>query len=301
MISLCSTVAVLLLSFFSIPQDDGQSSQYDVASQRLLTTQELSKFSSRELVIMRSTIYARHGFIFKSRDLREYFSHRPWYRPIRTDVDYLLTNVERANLELIKQQEVVAANKTVTVVTSSPASEERCYSSTNSRGQQFRLHISIGGDGNPTSVRYRDKSTSIPLSYHGREVIHVPEFNTSIYAKTYTETHNGRTTGKVYFLERRLSNGVGVVFERTSDGQFFYYADCSSTSPTEQRASTSNTVEAQAPARVNDSNPEPAPTAAAKTTEARPAAKRESTTNKIVRRSLNLNLDNRPGAAGRKP
>jgi hypothetical protein len=227
----------------------------------------------------------------KLEQLKSQFNNRSFY----------IKNVgERIRESVASGASVHANNKSVTVVTSPPTTEERCYTSTNSRGQQFRLHISLGGDGNPTSVRYRDKSTSIPLSYYGREMIHVPEFNTSTYAKTYTETHNGRTTGKVYFLERRLSNGVGVVFERTSDGQFFYYADCSSSSQSEQRANSNNASEAQEDVRVINSNPAPVP-AAAKTTETPPPAEGKSTNSKTFRKSMILKVDKGTGAAGRKP
>lgn len=110
--------------------------------------------------------------------------------------------------------------------TSEPVMEERCYTSTNSRGEGFWLHINYDRAGNAKSIRYKDKTTSIPLSYYGRELVHLPEYGVRIYARTYFETYKGKVTGKLYLLEERLDTGIGVVFERVKDRQIFYFEDC---------------------------------------------------------------------------
>jgi hypothetical protein len=48
-------------------------------------------------------IFARHGYIFNSEDLRRYFRERPWYAEKSKDVS--LTAFESANVDFIKARE----------------------------------------------------------------------------------------------------------------------------------------------------------------------------------------------------
>ena len=54
---------------------------------------------------MRNEIFARHGYIFKSEEMINYFSEQSWYSPTNNDVISLLTVIERKNIELIKSYE----------------------------------------------------------------------------------------------------------------------------------------------------------------------------------------------------
>ncbi len=78
---------------------------YPIASERDLTYDDIAGLSKQELRIMRNEIYARYGYIFKSKDLREYFSDQPWYSPISRDVSNKLTEIEVRNVEFIKKHE----------------------------------------------------------------------------------------------------------------------------------------------------------------------------------------------------
>ena len=81
-------------------------------SQRLIRPEELFPLSLGELELMRNEIYARHGWVFKRPDLRNYFESQPWYRP-RSDNAYYsnrqveaeLTPIERRNLQIIISRE----------------------------------------------------------------------------------------------------------------------------------------------------------------------------------------------------
>jgi hypothetical protein len=81
-------------------------------SQRLIRPEELDPLSPRDLELMRNEIYARHGWIFRRTDLRNYFQSQPWYRP-RTDNAYYsnqqveaeLSSIERRNLQIIISRE----------------------------------------------------------------------------------------------------------------------------------------------------------------------------------------------------
>lgn len=78
---------------------------YDVACGRLLDEADIADCTKGELRIMRNWIYARHGYIFKSQDLRDYFSKFGWYEPRYSDVSSLLSDVEKKNVEFIKRHE----------------------------------------------------------------------------------------------------------------------------------------------------------------------------------------------------
>ncbi len=76
--------------------------KYPEASERLLDEADVKRLSLDELKIMRNEIYARHGYIFKSNEMRDYFFKQAWYRPTVDNVDNLLTDIEKKNISLIK-------------------------------------------------------------------------------------------------------------------------------------------------------------------------------------------------------
>ena len=81
-------------------------------SGRLIRPGELESLSLGELELMRNEIYARHGWIFRLPDLRNYFESQPWYRP-RSDnafysnrqVEAEMSPVERRNIQIIGSRE----------------------------------------------------------------------------------------------------------------------------------------------------------------------------------------------------
>jgi hypothetical protein len=79
--------------------------KYPEASNRYLTSQDLAGKSVWDLKVMRNEIFARYGYRFKSEDMREYFNKQAWYKPEYDDVTSQLTEIEIANIKLIKQYE----------------------------------------------------------------------------------------------------------------------------------------------------------------------------------------------------
>lgn len=78
------------------------------SNSRYLTQEDLAGLSTDMLRLARNEIYARHGRIFDSPDLAEYFEHQPWYQgtiPGDQFSESVLNQWERANLELILQEE----------------------------------------------------------------------------------------------------------------------------------------------------------------------------------------------------
>lgn len=81
---------------------------YAWLSERLLEEEDLEDLDASELEILRNAIYARHGWIFKRDDLREFFSQFSWYEPTTRDVT--LSSIESKNVSLIKQYEAIASS-----------------------------------------------------------------------------------------------------------------------------------------------------------------------------------------------
>jgi len=79
--------------------------KYDIASRTKIKESALEKYSKIELRLMRNEIFAAHGYIFKSADLREYFEKAKWYKPQFTDVTDKLTEIEKYNIKLILETE----------------------------------------------------------------------------------------------------------------------------------------------------------------------------------------------------
>lgn len=79
------------------------------ASERLLKEEDVANYIKSELRLMRNSIYARHGYSFKMKDMRSQFDKEPWYMPVSTDVRNSLTEIEKKNEALIKRYEKYAA------------------------------------------------------------------------------------------------------------------------------------------------------------------------------------------------
>ncbi|WIY62423.1 TcaA 3rd/4th domain-containing protein [Bacillus arachidis] len=71
---------------------------------RKLTSAELNALTKDQLRIARNEIYARHGHIFQTKDMQDYFLKQSWYR----ENPYYsggLNDIETYNVELIKSKE----------------------------------------------------------------------------------------------------------------------------------------------------------------------------------------------------
>ena len=79
--------------------------KYTYTSQKLLTDDDVKNMSQTDLRIMRNEIYARHGLIFQSAEMKNYFSSQPWYTPQYDNVIDMLSYIEKNNIALIKRYE----------------------------------------------------------------------------------------------------------------------------------------------------------------------------------------------------
>ncbi|UEG50752.1 YARHG domain-containing protein [Ferruginibacter lapsinanis] len=78
---------------------------YPQASQRELKESDVNNLTKWELEVMRNEIFARHGYCFKKKNIRETLETQDWYVPNTVDVKDMLTDVEKKNVELIKKYE----------------------------------------------------------------------------------------------------------------------------------------------------------------------------------------------------
>jgi hypothetical protein len=75
------------------------------ASAELLTKDYLANLKKGDLLVLRNSIFARHGYTFKKAQINLYFSQQPWYVPLNTDVTAQLTPLEKQNLILMAPYE----------------------------------------------------------------------------------------------------------------------------------------------------------------------------------------------------
>jgi len=79
-----------------------------VLSDRKLSNDDLEGKTKNELELMRNSIYARHGYIFKREDLQSHFSQFNWYNPTTNDMSKVyssMSEIEKYNVDFIKKYE----------------------------------------------------------------------------------------------------------------------------------------------------------------------------------------------------
>lgn len=81
---------------------------YPQASMRLLKPADVENEMKEDLEFMRNEIFARHGYSFKKKSLRQQFEMEEWYVPNTVDIKGFLTDIEIKNIALIKRYEKYA-------------------------------------------------------------------------------------------------------------------------------------------------------------------------------------------------
>ena len=75
------------------------------ASSQVIAKEEIANMHRGDLEVIRNSIYARHGYSFKTRKMLFVFNHVDWYMPVSTDVRTQLTDLEKKNIALLKRYE----------------------------------------------------------------------------------------------------------------------------------------------------------------------------------------------------
>lgn len=98
---------------------------FPASSSQLLTEADLRYCTAYELYLARNEIFARHGYIFESADLREHFGSTSWYVPRYTADEFQwewLSSIEMKNIALIQERESYLAGASAGSGTSGVAS-----------------------------------------------------------------------------------------------------------------------------------------------------------------------------------
>ncbi|MEQ9413608.1 MAG: YARHG domain-containing protein [Cyclobacteriaceae bacterium] len=85
--------------------DTGLEGDYTFASTIPLIDDILFHYTNEELRLIRNEIFARYGHKFKSADLRIHFESKTWYEPISEDVTSKLNELEKLNVQQIRNIE----------------------------------------------------------------------------------------------------------------------------------------------------------------------------------------------------
>jgi len=85
--------------------EDNIKGRYPFASYTILTNSILGYFNLKELKIMRNEIFARHGYIFQTQEMKNHFELQNWYKGRYKDVNKELSDLEKLNIKLIRLME----------------------------------------------------------------------------------------------------------------------------------------------------------------------------------------------------
>lgn len=92
-------------SYYDNNAIDESEYKYEYLREREMTYADVEGKSAEELRLMRNYIFARRGYIFESEDLKEYFERFSWYVPLYYDVTPRLSDIEKYNVNFIKEYE----------------------------------------------------------------------------------------------------------------------------------------------------------------------------------------------------
>jgi hypothetical protein len=74
-------------------------------SKQVVAREQLKDWELYDLKLLRGVVFGRHGRVFKDREIQSYLKDRPWYKPDDAFTNASLNQVERANLDLIRELE----------------------------------------------------------------------------------------------------------------------------------------------------------------------------------------------------
>jgi len=72
---------------------------------RIINSDILNDYSKKDLRLMRNEILARKGYVFTSKDLKDYFGSKSWYKPCEDNSKIKLTIDEQISVDIIRSAE----------------------------------------------------------------------------------------------------------------------------------------------------------------------------------------------------
>ncbi|TDO22600.1 YARHG domain-containing protein [Pedobacter duraquae] len=88
-------------AFYSTTED---VRKYNASTQEL-KREKVANMKKADIYILRNSIFARHGFSFKNKDLMTYFDMQEWYMPVSINIEKNLTALEKKNISLLMKYE----------------------------------------------------------------------------------------------------------------------------------------------------------------------------------------------------
>lgn len=80
--------------------------QYDWLSTQYVTYSDIQYLDRGQVRVLKNSIYARHGYKFKDKNLRAYFNSQYWYSGYRTSIPSKeLNKVEQYNIQFLARYE----------------------------------------------------------------------------------------------------------------------------------------------------------------------------------------------------
>ncbi|MDY3947474.1 MAG: YARHG domain-containing protein [Ezakiella sp.] len=73
------------------------------SDQKLFDKDDLLKTEIGKLELMKNEIYARHGYVFKDKEMQNYFNNQAWYSPREDYKPEDLNEIEIENLKIISE------------------------------------------------------------------------------------------------------------------------------------------------------------------------------------------------------
>lgn len=104
---------VLLAAGLAAAQDvDASTAMYKKLealdlSKQAITREQAEVLDLYDLMRLRGVVFGRHGRIFKDRDIHGFLKEQAWYKPNPNFSNSMLNATERANLDLIREQEAL--------------------------------------------------------------------------------------------------------------------------------------------------------------------------------------------------
>ncbi len=85
---------------------DTSSADYIFPSDRqYITEADMAGWNQKTALLARNEIYARHGYVFKTQEIQNYFAAKSWYTPNSSYDGSGLSDVEKANVDTISAYE----------------------------------------------------------------------------------------------------------------------------------------------------------------------------------------------------
>ena len=99
-------LALITLPLISVRAQDGLQSweNFDFAKQSVKPA-DLSNLALDDLKFLRGIVFGKHGRVFKDADIKAYLENQSWYKPNLEFRNSMLNDVERKNLDVIRDAE----------------------------------------------------------------------------------------------------------------------------------------------------------------------------------------------------